>query len=239
MYSKIPEIPSFQFARVSWDSHSLGPNSEIDSIQRTVRSTPTIVNASISTTMDSIINFLGANPYQAIAVPVIGGLATGKLPRTPYPPSNSLTREGYLGITRSSIKDWYPTLRNSALRPPNWAFGPAWTTLYCTMGFSSHIIARTAMETLSEPRYALARAGLGIYAVQLGVNLLWTPLFFGRRNPKAALVDVGVLGGLAMGMTGVFWQVDRLAGLLCLPSLGWLGFVTYLNYQIVKLNPGD
>ena len=27
--------------------------------------------------MDSIINFLGANPYQAIAVPVVGGLASG------------------------------------------------------------------------------------------------------------------------------------------------------------------
>lgn len=95
------------------------------------------------------------------------------------------------------------------------------------------------METLSEPRYLLARSALGIYTAQLAVNLLWTPLFFGRRNPRASLLDIGVLGGLVMGMTWIFWEVDRTAGLLCLPYLAWIGFASYLNYSIVKLNPGE
>ena len=107
------------------------------------------------------------------------------------------------------------------------------------MGYASHIVARVAMETVSEPKYLLARSALGLYAAQLGVNLLWTPLFFGHRNPKAALLDIGVLGGLVAGMTWSFAGVDSYAGLLCLPYLAWVGFASYLNYEIVELNPGE
>jgi|SRR5947207_6579154 len=183
--------------------------------------------------MDSIINFLGVNPYQAIAVPFIGGLASG------YPPLYQKLTSGYFGNPRNTIRTWYPTLRKPSYNPPNWIFAPAWTSLYVTMGYSSHIIARIAMETISEPRYLLARSALGIYTAQLGVNLLWTPLFFGRRNPRASLLDIGILGGLVAGMTWMFGEVDRVAGLLCLPYLAWIGFASYLNYSIVKLNPDD
>ena len=107
------------------------------------------------------------------------------------------------------------------------------------MGYSSHLIARVAMETLSEPRYLLARCALGIYAAQLIVNLLWTPLFFRWRNPRASLLDIGVWGGLVAAMTWMFGEVDGTAGLLCLPYLAWLGFSSYLNYSIVMLNPGE
>lgn len=105
------------------------------------------------------------------------------------------------------------------------------------MGYSSHLIARIATETLSEPRYILARSALGIYTAQLAVNLFWTPLFFRWRNPTVSLLDIGVLGGLVAAMTWMFGEVDGTAGLLCLPYLAWLGFASYLNYSIVTLNP--
>ena len=52
-------------------------------------------------------------------------------------------------------------------------------------------------------------------------------------------MNIGVLGGLVTAMTWVFGQVDGVAGALCLPYLAWVGFASYLNYSIVKLNPGD
>ena len=107
------------------------------------------------------------------------------------------------------------------------------------MGYASHLVARVAVETLSEPRFLLARSALGIYATQLGVNLLWPSLFFGIRNPKAGLLDIGVLGGLAFGMTWMFGEVDTTAGLLCLPYLAWVGFAAFLNYEIVDMNPNE
>jgi benzodiazapine receptor len=105
------------------------------------------------------------------------------------------------------------------------------------MGYSSHLIARIATETLSEPQYVLARAGLGIYAVQVGVNLLWTPTFFGARDMAGGLFDIGGLLGLVGGMTLLFFEVDYIAGCLCLPYLAWIGFASYLNYSLLKLNP--
>jgi translocator protein len=144
-----------------------------------------------------------------------------------------------LGNPRVNIKTWYATLRKPAYNPPTWVFPPAWTALYITMGYSSHLVAQIAMETLSEPRYLLARHALGIYALQLAVNLAWTPLFFGRRNPRAGLLDLGVLLGIVAGMTWLFWGVDEVAGTLCLPYLFWIGFASYLNYSIIKLNPGE
>ena len=105
------------------------------------------------------------------------------------------------------------------------------------MGYASHLVARAALETLYERRYLLARAALGLYVDQLAVNLLWTPLFFGARNPVAALLDIGILAGLAGGMTWLFAGVDSTATWLCLPYLAWLGYATYLNYSIVRLNP--
>ena len=183
--------------------------------------------------MNSIIDFLGANPYKAIAVPVIGGLVSG------VPLSCLKLTSGYSGNPRNALRTWYPTLRKPAFNPPNWIFPPTWTLLYVTMGYSSHLVARVAIETLSEPRYLLARSALGIYVAQLSVNLLWTPLFFGQRNPRASLLDIGVLWGLVASMTWMFGEVDQTAGLLCLPYLAWLGFASYLNYSIVKLNPDD
>ena len=183
--------------------------------------------------MNSIIDFLGANPYQAIAVPVIGGLASG------FPSSWLKLTPGFFGIPRNTIRTWYATLRKPPYNPPDWIFGPVWASLYATMGYSSHLIARIAIETLSEPRYLLARSALGIYTAHLVVNLLWTPLFFRWRHPTASLLDIGILGGLVVAMTWMFGEVDRTAGLLCLPYLAWLGFASYLNYSIVKLNPGN
>jgi len=146
---------------------------------------------------------------------------------------------GYIGNPRTTVKSWYPGLRKPVYNPPNWIFPPAWTALYVAMGYSSHLVARVAMETLSEPKHLVARAALGVYAAQLGVNLLWTPLFFGQRNPRAALLNIGVLGGLVTAMTWLFSRVDETAGWLCVPYIAWVGFATYLNYSIVKLNPGD
>jgi translocator protein len=137
------------------------------------------------------------------------------------------------------MKTWYAGLRKPPYNPPNWIFPAVWTLLYGTMGYSSHLVARVAVETLRQPQYLVAKQALGIYSLQLGVNLLWTPLFFGQRNPRASLLDIGMLVGLVGSMTLLFAESDALAGWLCVPYLGWVGFATYLNYSILELNPGD
>jgi translocator protein len=104
------------------------------------------------------------------------------------------------------------------------------------MGYAFHLVAHVAMETLHEPTFLLARAALGVYMAQLAVNIAWTPLFFGRRNPALGLVDIGVLGGLVGAMTGMFFGVSERAGRFVVPYLVWIGFATYQNYGILVSN---
>jgi translocator protein len=187
--------------------------------------------------MDILVNFLGANPYQAVALPVVTGLASGISFLLTFFHQTNYVHQGYLGNPRQTLLTWYPNLRKSALTPPNYILPPIWTSLYALTGYASHLIARAAVETLREPTHILARYALGLYVDQLVLNLAWTPLFFGARRPRLALTCVSALFGVTASMVWCFWGIDRKAFALCLPYLGWLGYAWYLNYQIVKLNP--
>jgi len=137
---------------------------------------------------------------------------------------------GFTGsfITRKNIKSWYENLDRPSWRPPNWLFGPVWTTLYGAMGYSSYLVYRGGGGSLP----------LGLYASQLALNWAWTPLFFGSHNVKAAFYEVCLLW-LNVAACGVFfYQVDPAAGLLLVPYQAWLTLAAALNYSVWTRN-GD
>lgn len=128
-------------------------------------------------------------------------------------------------FTAQAIPEWYALLNKPSFSPPNWLFGPVWITLYLMMGTAAWLVWR--------------REGIGalrVFWVQLALNALWTPLFFGLQNPLAGLVCI-VLMWLAIAWTIVgFWRVSRLAALLLVPYLIWVSFATVLNAAIYVLN---
>jgi tryptophan-rich sensory protein len=75
-----------------------------------------------------------------------------------------------------------------------------------------------------------------LFAVQLGLNLAWSPVFFGQKDPSKALVILWVLLGTAVATLITFWRVDRVAGLMLLPYLAWLLVALSLNQWIVNKN---
>ena len=75
----------------------------------------------------------------------------------------------------------------------------------------------------------LLKQGATLYSIQLGLNLIWMPLFFVLKRPIEATVDIGLLTATTGYLTYVWSQVDELAAWSIAPYLGWLGFATYLS----------
>lgn len=130
--------------------------------------------------------------------------------------------------TFEHVRSWYPTLAKPSWNPPNWIFGPVWTTLYVLMGIAAWRVWRTARPGVT----GLVR----LYFVQLVLNALWSVLFFGLKNPAWALVDIALLWGLLVWLLVGFWRHDRVAAALWLPYVLWVSFATALNTAIVRLN---
>ncbi|KAG0280956.1 hypothetical protein BGZ96_001362 [Linnemannia gamsii] len=142
---------------------------------------------------------------------------------------------GFISATPStkSAKGYYESLQKSSWAPPASVFGPAWTGLYISIGYASHLVALHTGPTAFPPSTrSIAQTGLGLYGLNLALNLAWSPLFFWKKQIGAALVTAGGLFTSAVAMSTYFFKVDQVAGYLTLPYIAWLGYATALNYDI-------
>ena len=123
---------------------------------------------------------------------------------------------------------WYEKLEKPPWVPPNWAFPVVWNILYLLIAFAG---MRVAGADGSE--YAMA-----FWALQIALNALWTPIFFGLRRLKASLPVMGLLWLSVLGALISHWQVDLWAGLAFVPYLAWVTVAGALNLSVWRLNPG-
>ena len=135
-----------------------------------------------------------------------------------------------LGALTTDIDSWYRDLRKPAWNPPNWVFGPAWTIilgLAAWAGVAAWLHARDDGDRL--------RVGL-LFAVNIALYSLWTPLFFNLRRPDWALVEVPFLWLSILALVIGLVPMAPVAGVLLLPYLLWVTFAALLNLVIVQLN---
>ena len=132
-------------------------------------------------------------------------------------------------VTAPAIGDWYVGLNRPPWTPPNWLFAPVWTALYLMMAVAAWLVWRQRRGTRVGPPLAL-------WGLQLALNLAWSYVFFGLRNPMLALIDIFALLVLILATFVLFWPVRRLAGWLLVPYIVWVGYATALNYAIWRLN---
>jgi tryptophan-rich sensory protein len=132
-------------------------------------------------------------------------------------------------ITAPKIPGWYAGLNKPWFSPPSWVFAPAWTILYLLM-------ALAAWRVWLAPAGEARSGALVWFFAQLALNALWSPAFFGLEAPRLGLAVIATLV-VAVAMTvWRFFDVDRLAGWMLVPYLGWIAFATVLNAAIVVLN---
>jgi tryptophan-rich sensory protein len=136
-------------------------------------------------------------------------------------------------FTAQGLESWYDTLARPDLAPPNWVFGPVWTTLFALMGVAGWLVWRRATDPAVASR---ARIALGVFAVHFLFNLAWSAVFFGRQSIDGGLLVIAILWVLIAATIRAFDRVDRRAALLLVPYLAWVTFAAYLNYRFWVLN---
>ena len=130
----------------------------------------------------------------------------------------------YMGISNPPGA-WYSGLNQPWFQPPNWLFAPAWTILYICIAVAGW---RVWCRRLVKP--------LAVWAVQMGLNLTWSPLFFGAHQTGAALfVLMGMLLAI-IAFVAFSWKTDRMAAWLFVPYAAWVSFAGLLNAAIWWLN---
>lgn len=125
--------------------------------------------------------------------------------------------------------DWYRGLNKPRWTPPNWLFPVAWSVLYLCMAGAA---ARVAVL----PGNGLA---MGLWALQIALNTLWTPVFFGLRRIRSGMVVLSALWLSVAACMVALWQVDWIAGVLFLPYLAWVSVAAALNFSVMRLNPAE
>lgn len=131
--------------------------------------------------------------------------------------------------TSSGISDWYMGLNKPVFNPPNWVFGPVWTTLYLVMGVSFFLIWRL-------PHSRKRNFALRVYFLQLAFNFTWSFLFFYFQQINIAMIEIFVLWCLILWMIIRFYELNRWAAWLNVPYLLWVSFATVLNVAYFILN---
>lgn len=125
--------------------------------------------------------------------------------------------------------NWYHTLNKPFLTPPDWIFAPVWSVLYL-MIFISFILFLKSKNTHSKIIPTV------IFLIQLFLNLIWSPIFFGLEKPKAALLIIVFLWISILVTILSFYKHSKIASFLLIPYLLWVTFAVYLNFEFCRLN---
>jgi benzodiazapine receptor len=122
--------------------------------------------------------------------------------------------------------EWYQSLNKPGFTPPNWMFPVAWTTIYLLLAWAGY---RLTLIPGSE-------VVLALWAAQIALNTLWTPVFFGAHRIFAGMVIIALLWLVVAVMLVAALRLDALTGLIFLPYLAWLSVAAALNFSILRNN---
>lgn len=131
--------------------------------------------------------------------------------------------------TNAGLTEWYPSLRKPVWTPPDRVFGPVWSILYMAMAVAGWLIWRRRARIG-------ANVALLLFVVQLGLNALWSGLFFALRSPGLAFGEITLLWLAIVATVLAFWRISRVAALLIIPYWLWVTFASLLNLVIWTMN---
>jgi tryptophan-rich sensory protein len=132
-------------------------------------------------------------------------------------------------FTAQAVPEWYSSLNKPSFSPPNWVFGPVWTTLYILLGISFFLVWK-------EKRSNARDRAIKIFSIQMVLNFAWSFLFFYFKMIGVALIEIILLWMSIAAMLYLFNKIKPLAAYINIPYLLWVSFATVLNAGYYFLN---
>ena len=133
-------------------------------------------------------------------------------------------------FTTSSVNGWYAGVNKPSFNPPNWLFAPVWTSLYILMGIACFLIWNSQGETKEK------QVALRFYGIQLGLNFLWSFIFFYAQQPGWAFIEIILMWIMILLTILSFRKISTGAAWLLVPYICWVSFAIVLNFAIWYLN---
>jgi tryptophan-rich sensory protein len=134
------------------------------------------------------------------------------------------------GAVLTELGPWYYGLKKPSWQPPDWLFGPAWTTIFILEA------AAAVITWHATPDAGAAALLIGSFVLNGVLNIIWSLFFFKMHRPDYAQREVGFLWLSILGMMAVVGHYAGWAWVFLLPYLLWVSFASFLNYTIVRLN---
>ena len=136
---------------------------------------------------------------------------------------------GIIGGILTKLSPWYYNLKQPAWKPPDWAFGPVWTTIFICLSFA----IAYAWEAGNATQRTAVLVALGINGI---LNVTWSALFFKFQKPQLALIELVIFWLSIVGLIYVLGSISKYSFLLLIPYIVWVTTAGLLNFQIVRLN---
>ena len=130
--------------------------------------------------------------------------------------------------TIPEIPVWYAGIQKPSCNPPNWIFGPVWGTLFLMMGISLYLVVKRGIKR--------HRNAIGVFGLQLALNVLWSVLFFGMHHPDYSFFEIIFLLAAITWNAVWFYRITPWAGMLLVPYACWVLFASFLNFTVWRLN---
>lgn len=129
------------------------------------------------------------------------------------------------------LEGWYKTIKEPSWNPPDYIFGPVWTTLFIMMNVAAWLVWK--------PKgFKAAATPVTVFFIQLGLNVAWSWIFLGMLQPGWAFAEIVILWLAIVATTVAFFGRSKVAGGLMVPYLAWVSFANVLNFIIRRLNSG-
>lgn len=137
---------------------------------------------------------------------------------------------GFFSPMSPGANEWYNGLAQSVWTPNGWVFMVAWLILYTLLGISLFLVMNNTKTRQNKSKAYI------LFAAQMGLNALWSYLFFGLHFVGGALLSLVALIAVSIWMLVAFKPISRAASYLVWPYIAWLLFALYLNGTILLLN---